>query len=307
MQSTSCETKTELLDTLAINNRHPRDDKIVFDEPTHKYTIINESNVRYTSVTTWLHHHFAQFDADKVIKSMMSKPSWNASNKYWGLSAEQIKAQWNANGQKESSAGTNMHYEIECFMNRGGKTHIQLYDEYMTHHSAEAIAEMPAEWRYFLQFVKTTPELLPYRTEWSIFDEELKLAGQIDMVYFNQDDGSVSIYDWKRAKNITMDSYNKYAITESIAHIPDSNYWHYSLQLNTYKAILERKYGLKVRDLYLVRLHPNNEYETFEIIKCANMAGEVAVLFEEREEYVRKHSQIVDEPAVKAVDETDTI
>jgi hypothetical protein len=31
--------------------------------------------------------------------------------------------------------------------------------------------------------VKDTSHLKPYRTEWTIYDEELKIAGSIDMVY----------------------------------------------------------------------------------------------------------------------------
>ena len=46
--------------------------------------------------------------------------------------------------------------------------------------------------------------------------------------------------------------------THNVDYIPDTNYWHYCLQLNVYKAILEEKYGKKVTELYLVCLHPNN-------------------------------------------------
>jgi hypothetical protein len=66
--------------------------------------------------------------------------------------------------------------------------------------------------------------------------------------------------------------------------LPNTNYWHYSLQLNIYKAIIERKYNKKVRDLYLVRLHPNNTRKTFDLIKCADLSEEVSALFEYRKE-----------------------
>jgi CRISPR/Cas system-associated exonuclease Cas4 (RecB family) len=68
--------------------------------------------------------------------------------------------------------------------------------------------------------------------------------------------------------------------------LPDTNYWHYSLQLNTYKAILEKKYGKKVTDLYLVRLHPDNPKKTYELIKCADLSKEIQDLFEERKQKV---------------------
>ena len=83
----------------------------------------------------------------------------------------------------------------------------------------------------------------PYRTEWMVYHEELRLAGSIDMIFENED-GSLQIYDWKRCKEISYDSYyGKAAITSCISHLPDTNFWHYSLQLNVYKNILEIKYG----------------------------------------------------------------
>ena len=92
-----------------------------------------------------------------------------------------------------------------------------------------------------------------------VWHDELRFAGSIDMVYENPD-GTLSIYDWKRSKEIKKtDPWVKFSHTECIDHLPDTNFWHYSLQLNTYKAILEAKYNKKVTDLYLVCLHPNNK------------------------------------------------
>ena len=69
---------------------------------------------------------------------------------------------------------------------------------------------------------------------------------------------------------------------ECIDHLPDTNYWHYCLQLNTYKAILEEKYEKKVTDLYLVCLHPDNKNKNFQRIKVADLQNEVKELFEMR-------------------------
>ena len=57
--------------------------------------------------------------------------------------------------------------------------------------------------------------------------------------------------------------------------MPDANFWHYSLQLNTYKAILEAKYNKKVKDLYLVRLHPDAEENNYELIKVPDLSSEM--------------------------------
>jgi len=46
-----------------------------------------------------------------------------------------------------------------------------------------------------------------------------------------------------------------FSIDSQYDYIPDTNYWHYALQLNMYKTILEENYGFKVSELYLVGIH----------------------------------------------------
>jgi len=85
---------------------------------------------------------------------------------------------------------------------------------------------------------------------------------------FLNDDGSLSIYDWKRCKKIERFSgFNKSCIAQGAGHIPDTNYWHYTLQLNLYKMILETKYGFVIRDIQLVVIHPDNEIDNYEKIE----------------------------------------
>ena len=272
---------------LEMINSHIRDKNIVFYEPTHTYTITSDPTNKYTSVTTWNHSHFPHFNADQVIKNMMRGKNWKEGHKYWGLTADQIKAQWASNGVAVSEAGTNMHYEIECFMNNSSieehYTHVQLYTHYLERQltSKNPIIETP-EWQYFIKFIQEHSYLKPYRTEWTVYHEDAKLAGSIDMVYENPD-GTLSIYDWKRAKDISrINTFNKFALNKIICHMPDSNFWHYALQLNTYKKIIEDKYGKIVTDLYLVRLHPDCEDNTYELIKLPDLKKELNELFDER-------------------------
>ena len=104
--------------------------------------------------------------------------------------------------------------------------------------------------------------------------------GQNDFVTENQD-GTLTIYDWKRSRDITKtNNFNKFSINPQIEHIPDSNFWHYSLQLNIYKGILERKYDKTIKDLFLVCLHPNQK--NYQQLKCPNLQNEVKQLFDKR-------------------------
>lgn len=240
---------------LSEKNKHDRDLMITFEEGPHIYTINGDSS--YTSVTTFNHKHFDVFDADKIIDNMMNSHKW-VSNKYFGMSKNEIKELWKNNGKNAAEAGTKLHYDIECFYNNS--PNINDTDEY----------------RFFLRFSVNHNNLTPYRTEWMIFHENYKIAGSIDMVFQNED-GTLSIYDWKRCKDIQKtSSWNKFSKNDIISHIPDTNYWHYCLQLNTYKFILEDKYDKVIKDMYLICLHP--EKSDYEKIKVCDLQDEVKLL-----------------------------
>jgi ATP-dependent exoDNAse (exonuclease V) beta subunit len=277
--------KQTLHNVLSVRNSHPRDINIQFFEEEHKYVIQTEPHIKYTSVTTWNHSHFPVFDADVIITNMMKGKGWKEGHKYWGLSPRQIKAQWNSNKDAVAGAGTNLHYDIECFNNdkrfQFEYTNKELYEIYMCDKKNEHEFS-PIEWKYFINFVKDFPQLKPYRTEWIIYDEDTKISGSIDMVYENPD-GTLSIYDWKRCKNITrINNFNRFALPEQICHLPDSNFWHYALQLNTYKFIIEKHYGKKIADIFLVRLHPDAEEKNYELIQLPDLTREISDLFKDR-------------------------
>lgn len=245
---------------LSDQNPHIRDQFISFQEEGHIYTINKDTS--YTSVTTWNHSHFEHFNADKIIDKMMENQIKWQNNKYFGLTKQDIKNLWDKNKNEASNAGTKLHYDIECFYNNLN------------------VDNKSIEFSYFMNFYSNFSYLQPFRTEWMIYHEELKLAGSIDMLYKN-DNGSLSIYDWKRCKDIKKsNSFNKFAITECISHLPDTNFWHYALQLNTYKYILQQKYDVKIKDMYLVCLHPNQS--NYKLFKIPDLYEEISILFQLR-------------------------
>jgi hypothetical protein len=282
-------------DYLANKNPHPRDRHIHFDEGPHKYTIQGINGVtaetEFTSVTTCVHEHFEHFDAKKVIAAMMrNTKKWNdpvANAKYYGKTADEIEDMWAKAGQDAAAKGTEMHYKIECFYNTPPPP--------LTEAPASTTITTTPEFKYFLDFhQKFAATLKPYRTEWTVFHEEARIAGSIDMVYEEVVDYSTTrsrtreipppplvIYDWKRCREIKKtNAANKFATHPAIEHLPDTNFWHYALQLNIYKYILQNKYGKTVTDLYLIVLHP--ESSGYKRIKLPDLQSEVSELFEER-------------------------
>jgi len=253
--------------SLAVINEHERDKYVHFDEPTHIYTVKGETK-GYISVTKFLHEFFPHFDADAVIKKMMSGKNWNADNKWFGKTAAEIKAAWDANGKEASGAGTLMHLSIEQYLN--GAEHLITEETKQT-----------AEWRYFMNFWKDHGhDLVPFRTEWEVWAEEYRLTGSIDMIFYRKSDDSYVVYDWKRSKDIKVNNDFGGRALYPLDHLHDTNYWHYSLQLNVYRWFLETYYGLKISDMYLIVLHPDNK--NYRRLRLNRMDDEVDIMMKAR-------------------------
>jgi hypothetical protein len=300
---------------LGGRNPHPRDTHIHFEEGPHKYTIQGINGVtaetEFTSVTTLVHQHFEHFNAKEVIAAMMrNQKKWNdpvANAKYYGKTAEEIEEMWSKAGRDAAAKGTEMHYKIECFYNDADATTTPTEENEIERSCDASLAsfgesrtvsrrcspDTPPELKYFKNFhnehvAGEQATLRPYRTEWTVFHEEARIAGSIDMVYevitttaTTTDPPAIAIYDWKRCREIVKTNRgNKFATHPAIEHIPDTNYWHYALQLNIYKYILQSKYNKTVTDLYIIVLHP--EAKNYQRIKLPDLQAEVAELFEER-------------------------
>lgn len=247
---------------LEKKNQHPRDLRIKFVEEGHKYYI--DGDDRYISATTFVHKWFPIFDVDKVSKQMVD----TNNKRYAGMTCEEIKNKWNKEGKESAEKGSLMHLNIELFSNN------------------EKVTDESVEFNQFLQFREDHPNLIPYRTEWTIFDTDYRIAGSIDMIYYDKNDNSYNIYDWKRTKEFKIfSSENGYY---PLQHLPNTNQFHYFLQLNIYKHLLEKNYNIKIKDLYLCRCHPSNT-DGYELLLADDLSDEVNEIMKIRKEQVDKN------------------
>lgn len=253
---------------LAVVNKHPRDDSVRFFEPTHTYYIKGSSD-RVISCTGFIHQFFPHFDADVAIDKMMASPRWPA-HKLYGMTKQEIKDLWSNSGKEASGLGTAMHLAIEQFLNDA-------------HDIIAPEVKETKEWEYFLNFWRECGhDLEPYRMEWEVWSDEHLLCGSIDGIFRRKSDGKYVIYDWKRSKEIK--TTNDFETGHPpLDHLPNTNYWIYTLQLNIYRWFLETLYGLDIGDMYLVVLHPNNrnyrrirlnrlEQEVLDMLACRKRA-----------------------------------
>jgi hypothetical protein len=244
---------------LEQKNAHSRDKRIKFDEKNHIYFI---DDIPYQiSVTGFIKSFFQEFDSDQVIEKNYSKWQSNRNSKYYGLSIKKIKNSWKINAEDASKKGSKLHKDIEAFYND-----IKFDNDSL-------------EFNFFLNLNdRLKGKYVPYRTEWTIFDEEIKLAGSVDMCYTDEAD-NFYLFDWKRSKQIKKEN-NYRKGKDPISHIDDANYWHYALQLNIYKYIIEKNYGINISAIYLVRLHPDQQ--DYEVMNIPDLSNEVNSMLKTR-------------------------
>lgn len=249
------EAKEEKKLKLTIENEHLRDKFIFFRESDHKYFILDPATNRpvndLISITTLISKYHEEFDPEANYEKNVASWSKKPSSEYHGKTLEEVKEMWQ-DGQRR---GTFLHRQIELFLNDALEEKI-----YSEHGNEEA--KKSVEFNHFLNFFnkRVKDKLIVYRTEWRIFSAKHRISGTIDAVVIPNKNkpNEVVILDWKRTKNIYKYGFNNKKMLQPLNSLDDCNFVHYSLQLNSYKKILEEFYGLKVIGMYLVIFHPNN-------------------------------------------------
>ena len=244
--------------TEVLKERHPlaRDCRISFEEESHTYTV--DGVAVPLSVTKLIHKYSRGFDAAEAIRVM--RPDTRQRYTDQGLVTEsEITESWTRNGAVQSARGTLMHFQIEQYLN-----HCQIEEPW----SPE-----------FQQFVTLFNEIVhqeQFRTELSIFSSRYNIAGQIDGL-FKHENGTFVVWDWKRCKNLRYDSHTQ--MLEPLSHLPDTNYFHYALQLNIYRHILETEYDMRVYGMYLGVFHPNRSEPL--CVRIPAMGEELGLILEQ--------------------------
>lgn len=259
---------------LEESNPHTLDDRLSFKEEGHIYFWDGDDikDIGGTSSTTFIKKFFTPFNPQHCIRSITRSRKYltDPTYKYYKKTNQEILDMWAQNRDEAADAGTRFHLDIELSYN------------------GIDVENDTKEWGQFQKFESLRDkEMKPFRTEWMIYDTELRLAGSMDMVFKNAD-GTYSIYDWKRSKAIKIKDSKKGNFP--LEHVSDCNFMHYSLQLNLYKYILEKNYGVQISSLVLVVCHPLQN--GFRKIVCPEMQEEIKDMLDLRRLSLFKHSYI---------------
>ena len=239
----------EKMESFTDAELYDQDKYIAFEPFEHIYR--NKKNEEhFLPVSTLIAYFFEGFDALK-----QAEMQWDR----YGIPIEESLNKWDKIGKKASEVGTFVHLQTENYFNNG-----YFESEYTFEFNGEVeLINVEREKRHFLQFVNDYM-IHPYRQEWSIYDSKLNVAGTVDLICKNEND-TFTIYDWKRSGKVV--NYLGQPIVEAYGgktsyhgiNLPDTAYYHYCIQQNLYRYILEKNYHIKVSKLNLVVLWPENK------------------------------------------------
>lgn len=230
------------------------DQELSFDPKEHIY--LYKGIKQLTPISDVVNSYFKPFDSLGNSQSVAIRHGENQCK---------ILEEWDCIGQESKEVGTFLHSQIEsCFSGNSPLSQMcfSYKGRYIEKNETISIAK---ELHLFKEFIKDNP-LIPFRVEWQIFDLKLSIAGTIDCICRNGN--AFDIYDWKRSKKASpSETVWGYGIN-GLEHIPDTRFYHYAIQQNLYRYILETNYGLTINKMYIVVLHHQFDcYQKFEVPK----------------------------------------
>ena len=237
---------------------YEQDSHIDFESEEHVY--LYDGSQRLLPVSTLVGYFFEPFDAQQ-----QAIRQWERNR----IPIEETLDKWERIGKMACEVGTFVHEQTENWFCDGSFETICPF----SYKGKTEMVSVEREKQQFLCFVRDY-QIRPYRQEWPVFDLETNVAGTIDMIC-READGTFAIYDWKRSKKV-VNAYGQ-PITEAFAgktdlrglNLPDTSFYHYCLQQNLYRYMLQKNYGIRVSSLSLVVLCP--DYPTYFVAKVPIM------------------------------------
>lgn len=229
-----------------------QDSKISFEPKEHIYLYNGLRSL--TPVSTVISNFFESFDSIGLSERVAYRE---------GKRQCEVLEEWDCNGIESREIGTFLHSQIESFFLGKPMSDHTMFSYHGEYINIERDVSINDEINYFKNFLRDNT-IKPFRTEWHIFDLELRMAGTIDLLCRNGN--MFDMYDWKRSRKASPDEIVWKNGINGLNHIPDISFYRYAIQQNLYRYILEKNYGITINKMNIVVFHSMyDDYRKFEI------------------------------------------
>ena len=199
-----------------------------FKPEFHEYISIDEDDIKWKSVTSFISKFKQPFDADAIaLKVSRSKKS-----KWYGMKPDDIKEAWNNEAKRATDLGTWYHNQREtdlCGLSTIGREGIDI-PIFIPNVDDNGVKTAPNQ--------KLIEGIYP---EHMVYLKSAGLCGQSD--YVEVVNKKVNIIDYKSNKEIKTESFKSWdgisqKMLPPLSHLEDCNFKHYALQLSIYMYII---------------------------------------------------------------------
>lgn len=273
----------------SYKNELKKFDRYKFYEEPHIYTYVEDDGSETQmgiSVTTFIGQYEQPFDENNVALKYAKKHNMNVNDVLW---------QWHYDRDFACVKGTHTHAYNEYLWRWSGE-YLYSYDKEMViaQFGEDVIAPVWDRLKNICEkfYQKFHDRLIPLGLEQIVASKDFDIAGAIDFLAYSKKLDSIIVLDYKTNKQIKFESYGDKTMKEPLIKIPDSNYYHYCLQLAVYKYLIQYETNLRLSDKkWLIWINEIND--DFILYECENLDKEAEMILMERKEQVKKERQYV--------------
>lgn len=243
-------------DTLLLWNKF---NDYLFHEEPHEY-YWQDKKVK-TSVTQFVGTFFEEFDSEKISLAFAKKN---------GLDQQEVLKKWDTLAKIASITGTIVHKYAED--RQIGRVMPFDFSEAVKNNLLEPVKERVYKLcaMYDKFAIETGGKLLPLKMEFTVGLQD-HIAGNIDLLCWNEKHQEINIVDYKTSKKIDKTNAFGKKMKNEMSAYDDCEFYHYSFQLAIYKEILNR-FGIKIGNCMLIWINEKNQ--KYEVIPCADLQKE---------------------------------
>lgn len=225
---------------------------VKFNDDIHKYFV---NGRELTSVTTIIGKFENEFDEDY----------WSAYKaEQYSISQKKVLFGWDFINKKATTKGSIVHNYAE-----------NLFDNKFFPYPKDWVLSIFGYDPVYEDFLKEKVlvdkfykdcfnKLIPIKPELVVYDDELGIGGMVDLLVYNVTAQEFQIWDYKTNKELSMKKDKK--LKGCLSDLDECDHEKYSLQLSSYKYIIEKNTKMKLGDSYLVWINEKND--NYKIIKA---------------------------------------